>query len=111
MIDKKLLVQKFFEEHSLVDSNIASFNSFINNQIQQIVSDQKEAIPAVVPPDVEEVKFEFGAVQVKKPTVVEADGSERILLPMEARLRNLTYASKVFIEVGIVVDGKERERT
>ena len=111
MIDKKLLVEKFFEEHSLVDSNIASFNEFISNQIQQIVNDQKEAIPAVVPPDVEEVKFEFGAVQVKKPTIVEADGSERILLPMEARLRNLTYASKVFIEVGIVVDGKERERT
>jgi DNA-directed RNA polymerase beta subunit len=111
MIDKKLLVQKFFEEHSLVDSNISSFNDFIDHQIQKIVNDQKEAIPAVVPPDVEEVKFEFGAISIKKPTIVEADGSERDLFPMEARLRNLTYSSRIYLEVGIIIDGKERERT
>ena len=109
-MDKKLLITKFFEENSLVGSNIASFNDFIDNQLQQIINDVKEAIPAVVPPDVEEVKFEFGTITLRRPTIVEADGSERDLFPMEARLRNLTYSSKVFLEVGLVIDGKERER-
>ncbi|MBT3940505.1 DNA-directed RNA polymerase subunit B'' [Candidatus Woesearchaeota archaeon] len=110
MIDRKLLIRKFFEENTLVGSNIVSFNDFIENQLQKIVNDQKEAIPAVVPPEVEEVKFEFGAISLNRPTIVEADGSERELYPMEARLRNLTYSSKVFLEVGLIIDGKERER-
>jgi DNA-directed RNA polymerase beta subunit len=111
MINQKLLVQKYFEENNLVGSNIESFNDFIDNQIQQVITEHKEAIPAVVPTEVEEVKFEFGAVTVKKPTIVEADGSERDLLPMEARLRNLTYSSRVHLEVALIVDGKEREHT
>ncbi len=110
MIDKKLLVKKFFEENTLVGSNIASFNNFIDSHIQQIIYEHKEAVPAVVPPDVEEVKFEFGTITVGKPTIVEADGSERDLYPMEARLRNLTYSAKIYLEVGLIVDGKERER-
>jgi DNA-directed RNA polymerase beta subunit len=110
MVDSKILVKKFFEENNLVSSNIASYNDFIQNRIQQIISEQKEAVPAVVPPDVEEVKFEFGSITIRRPTIVEADGAEHDLLPMEARHRNLTYASRIYLEVGLIIDGKERER-
>jgi DNA-directed RNA polymerase subunit B len=110
MIDRTILIKKFFEENNLVSSNIKSFNDFIKTTFQQIIDENNEAVPAVVPPDVEEVKFEFGTVTIRRPTIVEADGAEHDLMPMEARLRNLTYSSKVFLEIGLIVDGKERER-
>ena len=110
MINKKLLTEKYFEENKLIQSNIDSFDSFIDWRLQSIIDDQKYAIPAVIPPDVEEVKFEFGAIRVAKPEIVEADGAKRQLLPMEARIRSLTYSAAVFIEVGLIIDGKERER-
>ena len=110
MKDTNLLIQKYFEENYFVQSNIDSFNSLIEWRLQKIVDEQGEAIPAVVPPDVEEVKFRFGKLSVGKPRIIEADGADRILTPMEARLRNLTYAAPVFIEVELVIDGKERER-
>ncbi len=108
--NSQLLIEKFFEENKFVKSNIDSFNNFIDWRLQQIIDEVKEAVPAVIPPDVEEVKFVFGKVRVGKPSIIEADGSERKLTPMESRLRSLTYAAPVFLEVSIIIDGKERER-
>ena len=110
MKNKNLLIKKYFEENYFVQSNIDSFNSLIEWRLQKIVEEQGEAIPAVVPPDVEEVKFRFGKLTIGKPRIVEADGADRILYPMEARLRNLTYSAPIFLEVELVIDGKERER-
>jgi len=110
MKKERLLVEKYFEENNFIQSNIESFNHFIKNKMQQIVDEVKDATPAVIPPDVEEVKFEFGQITIKRPVVIEADGSERKLLPMEARLRNLTYSAPVYLEVGLIIDNKERER-
>ena len=39
---KNILVEKYLEEHSLVESNIKSFNDFIQNRIQQIVNELNE---------------------------------------------------------------------
>ena len=38
-MDKHLIVKKYIKEHSLIESNILSFNDFIDNRIQQIVTD------------------------------------------------------------------------
>ncbi len=106
----QLLVRKFFENRSIVQDNINSFNSFIDWRMQKIIDDTKEAVPAVIPPDVEEVKFEFETIRIDKPRIIEADGVERKLLPMEARLRKLTYAAPVFLEISLIVDGKKIEQ-
>ncbi len=106
----KLLIDKYFEKHSLVEKNLDSFNDFIEWRLQKIIDSIGSATPAVIPPDVEEVKFVFGKVKIDRPYIIEADGAERAILPTEARLRNLTYASPVFLEISTIVDGKERER-
>lgn len=110
MIKSQLLVKKFFEKNKLVQYNIDSFNSFIDWRMQKIVDEVHEAIPAVIPPEVEEIKFEFGAIRIGQPLIIEADGVDRKLLPMEARLRKLTYASPVFLEISLIVDGKKIEQ-
>tara|TARA_Y100000034_G_scaffold134695_2_gene203884 strand:- start:3083 stop:4594 length:1512 start_codon:yes stop_codon:yes gene_type:complete len=104
------IIKKFFEEHKFVKSNIDSFNSFVDWRMQKIIDAEKELMPAVIPVDAEEVKFEFGEVSIKKPIITEADGSERPLYPSESRMRNLTYSAPVFLEVALIIDGKERDR-
>ncbi|MEM2874120.1 MAG: DNA-directed RNA polymerase subunit B'' [Candidatus Nanoarchaeia archaeon] len=109
--DKKILVTKFFEENNFVQSNIESFNDFIDWRLQKLIDELGEATPSVIPPEAEEVKIVFGSVRVEKPSIVEADGTKWKILPVEARIRNLTYAAPVYLEVSLVIDGKERERT
>ncbi len=109
--DSILLVKKFFEENNFVQSNIESFNDFIDQRLQKIVDEVEEATPSVIPPEAEEVKIVFGKIRIEKPTLIEADGTRWKILPVEARVRNLTYGAPVFIEVSLVIDGKERERS
>ncbi|MDO8459793.1 MAG: DNA-directed RNA polymerase subunit B'' [Nanoarchaeota archaeon] len=92
---KNILVEKYLEQHSLVESNILSFNDFINNRIQQIVDEINESLRN------EEVEIKFGRVRVDKPNIIEADGSTSLITPSFARLRNLTYSAPVFVELSV----------
>ncbi|MBD3262763.1 DNA-directed RNA polymerase subunit B'', partial [Candidatus Woesearchaeota archaeon] len=108
--EKNLLINKYFEENNFAQSNIESYNSFVEWRLQALVDELGDATPAVIPPESEEVKFKFGKIIVEKPNIVEADGAKRNILPVEARMRNLTYAAPVYLEVSLIVDGKEKER-
>ena len=39
-----ILIKKFLEDYSLVESNIKSFNDFIKNRMQEIVSELSDAL-------------------------------------------------------------------
>ncbi len=109
--ENRTIIKKFFEENKFIQSNIQSYNSFIKDKIAKIIEESKDsAVPAVIPPNVEEVKFVFGDVIVKDPVIIEADGSERPLFPSEARLRKLTYSAPIVLEISLEIDGKERDR-
>lgn len=43
--------------------------------------------------------LKFGQIFLSKPSMVEADGTTTPLLPHEARLRNLTYSSILYVEI------------
>ncbi len=90
---KNILVEKYLEQHSLVESNILSFNDFIQNKIQRIVEEINESI------NNEDVEIKFGKVRVGEPNLIEADGSIGKITPMMARLRNLTYSAPVYVEL------------
>ncbi len=107
----ELLVRKYFEENNIVKSNIDSFDSFIEWRFQKLVDEIGSAEPAVIPPEAEEVKIIFNKIRIEQPSITEADGAKRKLLPTEARTRDLTYAAPVFLEVSLMIDGKERERS
>jgi len=99
------LIKKYLQEHSLVESNILSFNDFIENRMQQIVYEVSKSIP------VEDVKIELGKISVGKPNIIEADGSRRDILPTETRLRNLTYSAPVFLEINVKKEGESEHNT
>lgn len=99
------LTKKFIEEQGLVRQHINSYNEFIEKGLQEIIDEVGE-----VPLEVEgySMKVKLGKIEVGSPKVIEVDGSEREIYPMEARIRNLTYAAPLYLEMSLVVDGRER---
>ena len=57
-----------------------------------------------------EYQVKFGQVYVSRPTFVEADGETVVLFPKEARLRNLTYASPLYVDVELKEIRKKENR-
>ncbi|GBE20602.1 DNA-directed RNA polymerase subunit beta [archaeon BMS3Abin17] len=99
--DKKhSIVKKYLEGHSLVESNIISFNNFIEKRVQEIVDEISETI------NNEDFEITLGKIEVKKPLVIEADGSSSFITPSEARLRNLTYSAPVTLELTVKKDNQ-----
>lgn len=95
-----VLVKKFLETHSLVESNIKSFNDFIDNRMQEIVTELSNELPT------EDFEIKLGKIRVGKPNVIESDGSSRPITPAEVRLRKLTYSAPVWMEMTINYAGQ-----
>jgi DNA-directed RNA polymerase beta subunit len=94
--DKYILIKKYLEQHSLVESNIVSFNNFVEKRMQEIVHEISEGLPKE-----EDIEVTLGKIRVGKPIIIEADGSPNNITPTEARLRNLTYSAQVYLEIKI----------
>ncbi len=103
------LVRQYFKENSFVKADIDSFNNFIENGLQKIIDANKEIEPTIIPSNIDEFKIKLDKIWVTKPEITEADGSKRIITPMEARIRQLTYAAPIFIEVSAHINGIQRE--
>jgi len=102
MIQKQrnILIEKYLEQHSLVESNILSFNDFIQNKIQQIALEINDSFTD------EEVEIKVGKIRIEKPNIIESDGSSSIVTPAIARLRNLTYSAPVYAELTVRFAGQ-----
>ena len=105
----RTLFEAHFRRKSFSISDINSYNHFVEHGIQQIITELEDIEPAIIPEDVDELKILFSNVRVLKPKITEADGSERQIYPMEARLRNITYAATILVEVSTHINGVQRE--
>ncbi len=108
-MDNKILIEKYFEQNSLIESDIESFNNFVEKGMQLVVDELGDIIPTIIPPEIETFKIKLDKIWVEKPQIVEADGSRRDIYPYEARLRKLTYSAPIFLKVSAHIDGVERE--
>jgi DNA-directed RNA polymerase beta subunit len=105
----KLLIKKYFDENSFIEADIRSFNHFIEIELQKIIEENRVVEPTIIPSNVEEYKILLDKISITKPEITEADGSKRIIYPMEARLRKLSYSAPVFIEISSHINGAQRE--
>lgn len=97
---KNIIVKKYLEQHSLVESNILSFNNFLTQRMQQIVNEMNSNISN------EEVEIKLGKIRIEKPNIIESDGSTNLVTPTIARLRNLTYSAPIFVELTVKYGGQ-----
>ena len=89
-------------EVGMVSFQISSFNNFVNFGAQQII-DEIESVKLL--PEAGDLKLKFGRISIDKPMIKEADGSTRLIYPNEARIRNLTYAGQITLEITPIVNG------
>ncbi len=111
--DANILLKAFFKEKGLVRQHLDSYNEFIDHGLQEIIDEVGE-IPIEVPECPYKVKL--GQVwiidpqtRISGPYVTEVDGTKHEIYPIEARLRNLTYAAPVALEMTPVIDGREQD--
>ncbi len=100
---QKSLLEAFYKDNSLVKQQLESYNSFIKLGMQRVI----DRI-GVIQTNVEGFELKLGKIRVEPPRHYEVRGGYRAIYPLEARLRNLTYASPIFLEIVPVFNGVER---
>jgi len=110
--DRRVVSREYFSDERLAEHHFRSFNNFLRRGMQEVV-DEKATIETDIgdKEGQEPVYVELGDVRMVTPRVREADGSEELLYPQEARLRNITYSAPVFMEMSIVRGGEEEPET
>jgi DNA-directed RNA polymerase subunit B len=96
------ILQKFEKERGWVKYQIESFNNFVDFGMQKIIN---EIGNVNLSPETEDTKLTFDKVSIGKPSVAEADGSNRFIFPNEARIRNLTYMAPVHVKIIPIING------
>ncbi|RBI63528.1 DNA-directed RNA polymerase subunit B'' [halophilic archaeon] len=109
--DRRKLSKEYFSKERLAEHHYRSFNAFLNRGMQEVVDEKGTIDTDIGDKEGEEpVYVELGDIRVVTPRVREADGSEELLYPQEARLRNITYAAPVFMEMTIVKGENDDKR-
>jgi len=104
------LKQEFLDQ--LIDKNIVkhqieSYNRFVEERVQAILNEVGAIEPEL--PEGEDLVIKIVDVDIKKPRVKEADGSERNVTPREARMRDLTYSAEIRVTMTPIFEGIQQE--
>lgn len=101
------LLASFKDSVGFVNHQITSFNEFIEFRMQRIINEIGEI--ELETPELAEFRIKLGKVRIPSPIVKEADGAVRKITPMEARIRDLTYASPILVEMIPVINGVDQD--
>ena len=99
----KGMLEVYFRENSLVKQQIESYNRFIREGMQRVIDNV-----GIIRTNVEGFEIKLGKVRVEPPRFYEIKGGYRRIYPSEARIRNITYASPIFLEMTPIYNGVER---
>ena len=97
------IVQDILKREGIARQHLNSYDEFLERGLQSIIDEvgQIEIESAEYP-----YKIQLGKLKLQQARMMELDGSITHIAPMEARLRNVTYASPVMLEASVVEDGK-----
>ncbi|MGC2573401.1 MAG: DNA-directed RNA polymerase subunit B'', partial [Candidatus Nitrosopolaris sp.] len=97
------IINDILRRDGIARQHLNSYNEFMERGLQSIIDEvgEIEIETAEYP-----YKIKLGKIKLQQPRIMELDGSITHVAPMEARLRNLTYASPIMLECSIVEDAK-----
>ena len=105
-LDGWTLINSYFRDRNIAQMEIDSYNQFVEKKLPEIIAENEQVVPKI-----EEVKVEFEKIEVLKPRIVEADGSPRTeFYPLEARIRNRTYSSPIYLTMKLLRRDVEQDR-
>src|SRR5207245_8973960 len=98
------LSKEFIKDSGLVRQHIDSYNDFVERGLQAIVDEVGE-----LPIEIGDypLRIKLGKIEIGAPRVIEVDGTERSIYPAEARIRNLTYAAPLHMEMIPVIGERD----
>jgi DNA-directed RNA polymerase II subunit RPB2 len=105
-MDPWIAVKSYFANgvRRMVDHQVDSYEDFVRNKLPLII----QSTPPITvwheqDPNIKKYKYEFRLsfekVTYMKPRIQEATGRVKPMLPMEARVRNFTYAAQMYADV------------
>ena len=110
MTDYKQVLKSYFKDNSLVESQIRSYNYFIENGLKDIILGfDRSKIPEYLLDVYDEVNLTIEDVWLGEPVHIEVDGSVTKLTPQIARLRGLTYAAPLYLKVATLIGTQKDE--
>ena len=111
------VIRAYFNDKGLVRQQLDSFDEFVMNSMQEVIT---ESMPVTLVKDVSDESgnsadtevmrrytIRFGQVYLSKPLIKTEDG-HKALFPQEARLRNLTYSSMLYVEMQKLIHNRVR---
>lgn len=106
------VIGSYFHRFGIVRHQIESFDHFMTNSLPHIVQESSEIVikSPLVPNETHIITM--CNVSIQRPMVQEQDGFDRAILPHAARLRAVTYACSVLVDIAhdIFVDETLKER-
>ena len=93
------IIENIIKTDGVAKQHLNSYNEFIKYGLQSIV-DEVSTVEIETP--INKYQIKLGRIEIDKPRVVEHDGSENYIYPREARLRDLTYAVPLRLEMQII---------
>ncbi|KAM0681559.1 DNA-dependent RNA polymerase II [Glugoides intestinalis] len=113
--DAWTVISSYFEQKGLVRQQLDSFDQFVRVKMQEVVDESPQIIVQSIPTAgssaIRKMILKFGQIYVTKPPVyTESDGRTVSLYPCEARIRDLTYACNIYIDVTKIVENEFGER-
>ena len=104
----KIIESYFKGSSSLVKHQLESYNYCVNMQIPQtiqmfnpvMVRSDKDILPGTDKHSLE-VEIRFENLKLYPPQIYENNGATKLMMPNEAKIRNVTYASNMTIDIHI----------
>ena len=89
-------LRDYFKNNGLVKHQIDSFNYFISDGIQRVITEEPDII---VKRDNQVYSIQFGQVYITNPAKIEEDRTLNKITPSDTRNRDLTYDSPIFVDI------------
>ena len=103
------LLKNYFENKGIIRHQVDTFNDYIRHGIRRIIQESDISVQT------KEYKYtvSFDEVYIPTPTVFDDDRCVRLLLPSEARQKDMTYDSPIAVDVTerMEVEGEKPEVT
>ena len=101
------IVDRYTKDVSLTRQSCDSFDDFIHKRIQEIISELHPIECTYFgPTETREISMRILNASIKRPVMLEHDGTSRPIYPNECRLRDLTYGAPMYSDIEVTRKGK-----